>query len=129
MTTSKIDKILATEEELIPSSGFLSTVMERVNEEAAALPPIPFPWKRAIPGILLATIVFGWGIFELIRRGIPAAARSSLSMPHLDALSSNHLNASIGRPLESIGWVALAAAVSLASWLFSRKLAGRSGLM
>ena len=129
MTTNKIDKILATEQELIPFSGFLSAVMERVNEEAAAPQPIPFPWKRAVPGMVLAAGVFGWGAYELIRQGIPAAARSSLSMPHLDALSSTHLNASIGRPLESVGWVALAAGVSLASWLLSRKLAGRSGLM
>ena len=56
-----IDHILATEEELVPSSGFLASVMERVQDEAAAPAPIPFPWKRAIPGMLLAVGVLGGG--------------------------------------------------------------------
>jgi len=33
--------------------GFLASVMDRVREEAAAPPPIPFPWKRALPGMAL----------------------------------------------------------------------------
>jgi hypothetical protein len=48
-----LDAMLALEEEITPSSGFLSAVMERVQEEASAPPPIPFPWKRAVPGIVL----------------------------------------------------------------------------
>ena len=43
MDSTAIDRILAAEEELIPSSGFASSVMERVQEEAALPPPIPFP--------------------------------------------------------------------------------------
>ena len=50
-TPATIERILATEEELIPSSGFLASVMERVHEEARTPAPIPFPWKRAVPGI------------------------------------------------------------------------------
>ncbi len=46
--------ILGGEEELIPSSGFLAATMERVREEAAMPKPIPFPWLRALPGIVLA---------------------------------------------------------------------------
>ena len=36
-----IDRILAAEEELIPSSGFLAATMERVREEAACLSQFP----------------------------------------------------------------------------------------
>ena len=54
---SAIDQILAGEEELIPSSGFLATTMERVREEAACPKPIPFPWLRALPGIVVAIAV------------------------------------------------------------------------
>ena len=61
-----MDRLLAAEEELVPSSGFLAAVMERVQEEAQAPPPIPFPWKRAIPGMVLAAGVLGWGGFELM---------------------------------------------------------------
>jgi hypothetical protein len=121
MDPSSIDRILAAEEELIPSSGFLATVMESVREEARMPAPILFPWKRAIPGILLAAGVFGWGGFELARLAIPAARELALTEPHLSL--------AIERPLEQAGWVALALAASLASWMLSRRLAGRSGLL
>ena len=121
MDRNEIDRILATEEELIPSSGFLASVMENVREEAAAPPPIPFPWVRAVPGMILAAGVLGWGAVELIRSGLPALREVSLTPPHLSA--------AVTRPLEEAGWVALALGVSLLSWLLSRRLAGRSGLL
>ena len=95
--------------------------MERVQEEAALPPPIPFPWKRAVPGIILAAGVFGWGAFELVREG----ARALRSLP----ISAPHLSATLVLPIEQAGWVALALGVSLASWLFSHRLAGCSGLL
>ena len=51
MKTERLDRILAAEEELVPSSGFLSSVMECVQEEAATPAPIPFPWKRVVLGV------------------------------------------------------------------------------
>jgi hypothetical protein len=116
-----IDRILAGEEELIPSSGFLAAVMERVNREAAAPPPIPFPWKRAIPGIVLAAGVLGWGGFELARAGWVAMQAVLFTPPHLSAAAEH--------ALQPVGWVALALGASLLSWLLSRRLAGRSGLL
>jgi hypothetical protein len=118
---TQIEAILATEEELVPSSGFLAGVMERVQEEAAAPQPIPFPWARAVPGILLAAAVFGWGAYELVRTALPAVGTISFSQPHLSAAAV--------QPLEEAGWVAGALAVSLLSWLLSLRLAGRSGLL
>jgi hypothetical protein len=118
---SEIDRILAAEEELIPSSGFLATVMESVNEAAKTPPPIPFPWKRAIPGILLAAGVLGWGGVELIRAAWPALSGIALAPPQFSA--------AVERPLEQAGWVVLALGASLASWLLSLRLAGRSGLL
>jgi hypothetical protein len=121
MEQSRIDAILATEEDLLPSSGFLATVMESVREEARLPQPIPFPWKRAVPGILLAGGVFAWGAFELFRYGLPAVSGISLTRPHLAY--------ALERPFEEAGWVALALGASLLSWLLSRRLAGRSGLL
>jgi hypothetical protein len=115
-----IDRILAAEEELIPSSGFVAGTMERVREEAATPPPIPFPWMRALPGIVLAAGVIGWTGIELARTSLVAVREISLTELHL---------ASAGRALEPAGWVALALGASLLSWLFSRRLAGRSGLL
>jgi len=127
MELSRIDHILASEEPLIPSSGFLESVMERVREEAAAPPPIPFPWKRAIPAVLLSAGIFGWAAFELVRLGLltvgklSAVGSASLAMPHFSAAAA--------QPFEPAGWVALALGTSLLSWLLARSLAGRSGLL
>ena len=114
----QIHHILASEEPILPSSGFLASVMERVEVESQVPAPIPFPWKRAIPGIVLATGVFGWGAYEFIREGIPALRNLALAQPPLPA--------SVTHPLEQAAWVALALAVSLLSWKLSRRLSGQS---
>jgi hypothetical protein len=123
---SEIDHILATEEDLIPSSGFLASVMERIQEEAALPAPIPFPWKRAVPGILVIACVFAWGVVDLIRSG---AAQPGIAAPRWLTLVPLHLSAAAVPPVESAGWVALALGASLVSWLLSRRLAGRGGLL
>jgi len=63
---TEIEVILAGEEELLPSSGFAASVMERVRQEAALPAPLPFPWKRAILIILLACGDCGWCAVELV---------------------------------------------------------------
>jgi len=124
---TRIDHILASEEPLIPSSGFLESVMESVREEAAAPPPIPFPWKRAIPAILLTAGIFGWAGIEFVRLGLPAAG--SLAAAGSASLALPHFSAAAAQPFEPAGWVALALGTSLLSWLLARRLAGRSGLL
>ena len=123
MTAQKIDRILAEEEELIPSSGFLSSVMERIHEEAAAPAPNPFPWKRAIPGFLVAAFVLGLSAFELVRQGIAALRQGSIALPSAQIVSA------LPRPVEQAGWIALALGAALASWLLARAMAGRSSLL
>jgi hypothetical protein len=120
---TEIDQILAGEEELMPSSGFLCSVMDRVRQEAALPPPIPFPWKLAVPGILLAGGVCGWGGYELMRSGLLLMSAFSFT------LTPRHLSAATVLALEQAGWVALALGSSLASWLLSRRLAGASGIL
>jgi hypothetical protein len=116
----QLDTILAREDEIIPSSGFLARVMDKVQEEAVAPPPIPFPWKRAIPGFILAAGVFGWAAVETVRHA--ATDAGAFALPNI------HLAASITEPMRQAGWVVGALAVSAASWILSRRLAGRSGL-
>jgi hypothetical protein len=121
MELCRMDHILATEEELVPSSGFLIAVMERVEEESRAPAPIPFPWKRAMPGFALAGGVFGWVGVELTRWGYTAVKENLLATPHFPI--------SLVQSIEQAGWVALALGASLASWLLARMLAGRSRML
>jgi hypothetical protein len=116
-----IDRILATDEEIVPSSGFVAATMERVREEAAMPAPIPFPWGRAIPGVLLVAGVLGWGAWETVRYAAPEIGQLSLSTPPLSPAGA--------RMLEEAGWVALALGVSFCSWAFSARLVRRSGLL
>lgn len=116
-----IDAILDNEEELIPSSGFLAATMERVREEAAMPKPISFPWRRALPGMVVAGAVLCWCGFE--------AVRASLAPAPVTSFNSMHDLAAEGRALEPAGWVALTLIASMLSWLLSRRLAGRSGLL
>ena len=52
MKDEDIDRILSRSDEILPSSGFAVSVMDAVRSEASAPPPIPFPWKRALPGVV-----------------------------------------------------------------------------
>ena len=117
----QIDRILASEDPILPSSGFLASVMERVEEESRAPVPIPFPWKRAVPGIVLAAGLFGWVIYEFIRAGIPAIRSIAVAPPKLTPAASGLM--------EHAMWVGLALAIWLASWILSRRIAGQSGLL
>lgn len=121
MQHDSIERILAAEGELIPSSGFLSSVMEQVEEEAATPAPIPFPWKRILPGLVLIAGALGWGVVELVRHGVPAMEAATVVPPPFPAIAPE--------PLRLVGWVAAALGVSLLSWLLSRRLAGRAGLL
>lgn len=125
MKSDPIDDILAGETELVPSSGFLAAVMDRVQEEAAAPPPIPFPWKRAIPGILMAVGVFGWGAIEAVRT--IAASHGSLVLP--TSLPVAAFSAPVMQSLKVAGLAVGAGAISALSWMLSHRLAGRSGLL
>jgi len=110
-----IDETLASEEALVPSSGFLASVMERVEHEATTPAPIPFPWKRAIPGFALALAVFVWAAVQF--------ARLIASAPVKEAVSG----ISLAQPTPQTEWIALAIALTLASAIFVRKLVSRSG--
>jgi hypothetical protein len=121
MKNEKIDRILANEEALLPSSGFVDTVMDRIREESAAPQPIPFPWRQAIFGAMAACVGLAWGVVELIRLAIAAGHDSQpVALP---------IPAAVLQPMESLGWAALALVVSLASWKLSRRMGGESQLL
>lgn len=117
----RLDAILADEGEIVPSSGFLARVMDKVEDEVAAPPPIPFPWKRFLPGFVLAGGVLGWGTVETVRYAMHAAV-GGLALPNIQ------MAAGLSEPMQQAGWVVAALAISAASWLLSRRIAGRSGM-
>ena len=127
----EIGDILATEEELMPTSGFVVSVMDRVRQEAALPAPTPFPWMKAILIILVASGAVSWGAVELVHQGLPGLGLTGLNQIGQSWLTifPQHLSADLVRSLELAGWVALALGTSLASWLFSRRLAGRGGML
>lgn len=128
---TEIGRILAGEEALIPSSGFVGAVMERVRQEAALPAPLPFPWKRAIPLLLLVCVSIGGSTVELVRIGMQGFDLTAPSQSAQSWLTTfpPHLSGNLVQPIEQAGWVALALGVSLLCWLFSRRLAGRGGLL
>lgn len=121
MHPDPLDTILAHDEELVPSSGFLSRVIDRVQEEAAVPPPIPFPWKRALPGIVLALAVLGGAAYEMARYAAQSAV--SFTLPHLP------VSAAMAAGSQQAGWVLAGLGVSACAWLLARRFAGRSGLL
>jgi hypothetical protein len=67
----EIDRILSREDEILPSSGFAVSVMDAVRREAAAPPPIPFPWKSALPGLAVG----GFALALVLVAGVVAIAQ------------------------------------------------------
>lgn len=102
MRDDEIDRILGGEEDILPSSGFHASVMEAIHREAATPPPIPFPWTRAWPAFVAAVLAL--------------VVSAVLLPPDFDALLP--AAKSVGAP-----WIALAVLASVASLLFSRRLA------
>jgi hypothetical protein len=82
----EIDQMLSREDEILPSSGFAASVMDAVRREAAAPPPIPFPWKRALPGmvagVLVLALVLVAGIIGIAQMGKATTPQSSMSSPY-----------------------------------------------
>jgi hypothetical protein len=85
MRHDEIDRILSREAGILPSSGFAVSVMDAVRREAAAPPPIPFPWKRALPGLVVGgfalVLVLVAGVVAIAQLGKATAPQSSMSMP------------------------------------------------
>jgi hypothetical protein len=122
MNHDEFDRILSEEQGIVPSSGFATAVMDAVRREASAPPPIPFPWKRALPGLAAAGLGLA-SVFvcfvRLVRgaAGMPGpATQSSELVPILQTMMDVRA-----------GWIALVLLLTLASVTLSMRLAvGRS---
>jgi H+/gluconate symporter-like permease len=123
MRDADLDRILSKEEEILPSSGFAASVMEAVQREASAPPPIPFPWKRALPG-LCAT---GLMLVSVVVASILLLNHGAASRPFPSQWRA--ALASIVETWKTFGgnWIALALVLSLASVKLSMRFASSRG--
>ena len=118
MRDAEFDRILSKEEQILPSSGFTASVMEAVQREAAALPPIAFPWKRALPGVCAAGLMIVLVVLASISLLHHEAASRPLPAQWLPAI------AAITQAWKAFGgnWIGLALVLSLASVKLSMHL-------
>jgi len=116
-----IDRILAAEEGMVPSSGFAAAVMERVRDEAATPTPMPFPWRRFVPGLALAAGVFEWSAWQVLPFAWPAMRKLAQNPPQIPL--------TLLPQFEDAGWVLLALAAALGAWMLSTRMVRRSGML
>jgi hypothetical protein len=65
----------------------------------------------------------------VVRIGLPGLGLTALGQSAQSWLILPPLSGNLVHSLEQAGWVALALGISLLSWLLSRRLAGRGGLL
>ena len=117
MTGDDLDRMLSDEDPLLPSSGFTASVMEAVQREASAPPPLGFPWRHALPGLIALIVALTMAVWS----GIGA-----LNDPAAGALVDERVRALIAfgtRP--DIAWTALAAVMTIVPALLSLRLIRR----
>lgn len=110
MKHDELDRILSREPEILPSSGFVDSVMDSVRREAAA-PPIPFPWRRALPGLFAAAFVLA--ALLVVGLTIPMRAATAQQLPK--GLLSTFALILEGWKTVGATWIVLALALSFVS--------------
>ena len=107
-------------EHLTPSSGFVLSVMDTIQQQAAEPSPIAFPWRRALPGaiaVLCGLVAFLFFAFSRAAVGPGVTAATSANPPL-------HLAFTEGATI--LGSVLLASCISIVAIAASFRLAGRS---
>jgi hypothetical protein len=106
--------LLATADAIQPSSGFTTSVMNAVREQALAPLPIPFPWKRTLPGAIAVVGCLAYLLAHPGSQPVPLVQPSLPTLASLAAAATQHPDAA---------WLAFSVALTLASLLFTWRLA------
>ncbi|MGA3193587.1 MAG: hypothetical protein ABSD39_01170 [Terriglobales bacterium] len=126
MEDPEIDRILAVQfsahDEILPSSGFASSVMDTVRSEASVPAPIPFPWRWALPGIAVAALVLGV-VMALGVSAILQISRGALSARVAAISPSLPWPAWQGTAGATVAWTVLSLVVALVSVMVSIRVA------
>jgi hypothetical protein len=83
MERDDLDRFLS-DDDIVPSSGFVARVMDAVRVDANAPPAIPFPWARALPGIAATMVTFVAliaGFFSMVNEAPASRVATSDSLP------------------------------------------------
>jgi len=67
MTPERLERILAAEDPIEPSSSFGRNVMAAVRREAAEPAPLPFPWPRFMVGLAACVVMAAAAATVLLR--------------------------------------------------------------
>jgi hypothetical protein len=119
----EIDHMLSHEDEILPSSGFAVAVMDAVRREAVAPPPIPFPWKRALPGLVVGGLVLVFALVAGVAAMVRLATTSTVSQA--SAFSTFTLAPIFQKGIDAAAsWTAVALVIAFVSVKFSLRLAG-----
>ena len=115
-----LDRILARDGEIVPSSGFASSVMEAVRQEASAPPAIPFPWKRVLPGVIVGLVAFVSAVIVGFDQLV-----ASVAVPTFPAVQK-WLETAVKSPLiAESGWILLATLLTMLSMNLSMRFVSR----
>ena len=119
MKDDELDRMLLKQDDIQASSGFAASVMEAVQNEASAPPPIPFPWKRALPVLLLAAVVLiavaVMGVETVVKAGREAATPEFAAslLPAVAPLARNGLGTDLVWTAAALLAAVLAAKLSM----------------
>jgi hypothetical protein len=122
---------VAHAESIEPSSGFAASVMERVREEAAAaaaLGPIRFPWRRAVPGICMVVLAVAVCVTLLTFASIAVVQLASHAFASAAAASAQDtiVNWTETAMRLHLGWLVIGLLIAFVPFTLSRGLmAGR----
>jgi hypothetical protein len=125
MKPDQIDHTLSEEIDIVPSPGFVSGVMDAVWREASAPPPIPFPWKRALPGLAAGALALVAMIIVLVKNAgvlVKNAGRAATAAPIQSSPLPALAHAVDVVQVYGIGWILLALLVTLACVTLSMRL-------
>ena len=121
-----LDAALAAEHDaLLPSSGFTGSVMAAIAHDATAPAPIPFPWKRALPGLAAAALVLALLLVVVVSLlfaapAAPAAPVHAADPAALISLLRSSLYSSQDKTI--LLWTLVSLGLSVASFAFLRRL-------
>ncbi|HEY1808791.1 MAG TPA: hypothetical protein VGG42_09525 [Acidobacteriaceae bacterium] len=126
LTDADIARALASEHDhLLPSSGFAASVMAAIAHETSAPAPIPFPWKRAVPGIVAIGAALALLIAVLVSMVLSAPAAPPAPAPvQASAIDTAallpFLHSTQGANV--VLWTAVAAGAFIVSLVYFRRL-------
>jgi hypothetical protein len=124
LTEADLDRALTgASDSILPSSGFADSVMTAVYRQASAPAPLPFPWKRALPGLVAAVAVLALLIATIVS---VLESPASLRAPAISLnwqINVQTLAAHLSHQTSGATWLVISLAISGACLLFCRRLA------